>query len=513
MFSYGITQILIDKEGNNMKKLLPFLLTFSLAYGFAMPLMAEQTTEEAPKVEETTPSQDSQPKSDEQQLQGFMVRHQISSEQVTKGTQVKPDPFTLLHTLKADIVKYLQDNKPLKLKTTVTPLFSERLSKELEGIPSLLLETFIGKDGKGETKFDIPKYIRTVPEDENGGEVYINWGGLDGQFDYPDTFETITADITLQGLNIEEKDAFAMDMRQLAFVADLDKDLLPVKIDTDLAVLAFRDENSIMVVLNDLELKTEMQKTASQVEINTGSFVIGDSGLGIAKKPASKFKQLKFTFGGEEQKGIANFTSQFSIKRLELFETIVDEGLKLNHKMDVALNNLDAPATAQLQQTVRELKNQLHSGKISEDILNFAMFGQLMQLAPAFLAKSPEIVLSNIVIDTNTKGDLKGDLKLGINGKKAKSLNNMMELLMAMTMQADFNINKPLLKLGLTATLGSEGQADTRIKALIKDKTLVETEDSYILSATIVDNKLTLNGQDMGAPMDLFMLLMPLAIQ
>ena len=496
-----------------MKKFFPLLLTTALAYCFSAPVIAEQATNVA-KPSQAENTEPSQAENTESQLQGFMVRHQVNdAKKPTEAEQIKPDPLVLLHTLKNDVVTFLKESKPLTLKTTVAPIFSARLDKELKGIPALTLDTFISDEGKGETKFDIPKYRRTVPEDENGGEVYIDWGGLDGQFNYPDTFETIAADITLRGLTIEEKDAFVMDMRQLGFVAELDKDLLPVKVDTDLTVLTFRDENLTTVVLNDLELKTEMQKTASQVEINTGSFVIGDSGLGIAKKPASKFKQLKFTFGGEEQKGIANFTSQFSIKKLELFETIVDKGLNLNHTMDIALNNLDAPATAQLQQTVRELKNQLHSGKISEDILNFAMFGQLMQLAPAFLAQSPEIVFSNIKVNTKEKGDLKGDLKLGVNGKKAKSLNNMMELLMAMTMQADFNINKPLLKLALTTTLGSEGLADTRIKALIKDKTLVETEDSYTLSATIVDNKLTLNEQDMGAPMDLFMLLMPLAIQ
>jgi len=100
-----------------------------------------------------------------------------------------------------------------------------------------------------------------------------------------------------------------------------------------------------------------------------------------------------------------------------------------------------------------------------------------------------------------------------VNGQKAKSLTNMMELLMAMTMQADFKIDKPLLNLALTTTLGSKGLADRRIKALLTDKTLAETENKYTLSATIVDNKLTLNNQDMGAPMDLFMLLMPFAVQ
>ncbi|WP_353570623.1 DUF945 family protein [Candidatus Albibeggiatoa sp. nov. BB20] len=493
-----------------MKKLLPLLLTTALAYCFTMPSMAEDavnTTEEA-KVEETTPPQATE--SDEQ-LQGFVIRHQLNNAQITEGIRVKADPLVLLHTLKADVTKYLQQGKPLNLKTTVTPIFTERLDKELKDVPSLILDTFIDAKGQGKTKFDVPKYNHTVPEDENGGEVLIDWKGLDGQFVYPETFEQVQTDLTLQGLTISEDKVFSMELGQLKFVADLDKDLLPIKMNTTLPMLIFQDETS-KLMLADLALATKMHKTASQVEVSNGELSIGSANFGVGGKTNSELTSFELTFGGEEKDEAVNFVSQLSIKNWSLSKDIAGEELALSHQMDLALNNLDAPATAQLQQTVRELQNQLHSGKISEDILNFAMFGQLMQLAPAFLAKSPELSLSNIKLETN-KGNLNGALQLGVNGQKAKSLNNMMELLMAMTLQGDFKMGKPLLKLALTATLGSAGQADTRIKALLKDKTLVETENNYTLSATIVDNKLTLNGQDMGAPMDLFMLLMPLAIQ
>jgi hypothetical protein len=492
-----------------MKKLLPLLLTTALAYCFTMPVLAEEATIKKSEIEETTPPDTSQ---EESELQGFEVRHQIGKGQISEGTQVKPEPLLLLHTLKEDVAQYLQqEGKPLDLKTIVTPIFAENLDKELKDIPSLTVDSFINEEGQGISKFDVPIYQHTVPEDENGGEVSINWKGLDGQFSYPETFETIKTDLTLQGLEIAETNAFSMKLGTLKFVADLDKDLLPIKIDANLPELTFQDMASTLS-LSDLVLKSQSEKTTSGVEIGNGKFRLGQARYDIGQKTNSELKLLTLSFGGGEQNKIVSFTSNLSIENWSLSEAIAGETLEINHEMDAALSNLDASATAQLQQTIRELQNQLHSGQISEDILNFAMFGQLMQLAPQFLAKSPSFTLSNIRFNTN-KGNLKGHLDLGINGQKAKSLNNIMELLMAITMQADFNIDKPLLKLALTATLGSEGQADTRIQALLKDKTLIETENSYTLSAMIVDNKLTLNGQDMGAPLDLFMLLMPLAIQ
>jgi hypothetical protein len=471
---------------------------------------AINTTEEA-NVEQITPSQEAIEPESEKQLQGFMIRHQINNAKITEGTQIKPDPLGLLHALKADVIKYLAKNKPLNLKTTVTPLFAARLDKELKDAPSLILDTFVNAEGLGLTKFDVPKYKHTVPEDENGGKVLIDWKGLDGQISYPETFEQVKTDLTLQGLKISEDKIFSMELGQLKFFADLDKDLLPIKMNTTLPTLVFQDEAS-KLALTRLALETETQKTTSQVEVSSGKLSIGQINFTVADKTNSELKSLEFTFGGEEQNETISFTSTLSVEKLTLAKSVTGEALTLNHQMDVAFNNLDAPATAQLQQTVRELQNQLHNGKISEDILNFAIFGQLMQLAPAFLAKSPELALSNIHLNTN-KGNLNGALQLGINGQKARSLTNMMELLMAMTMQANFKMDKPLLNLALTTTLGSKEQANTRIKALLTDKTLVETENNYTLSATIVDNKLTLNGQDMGAPMDLFMLLMPLAIQ
>ncbi|MCV6637647.1 DUF945 family protein [Candidatus Albibeggiatoa sp. nov. NOAA] len=511
MGSPSVARYWLDDEGHNMKKLLPLLLTTALACCFTVPTMAEDAavSKEAKKVEETaTPQADET----DTQLQGFVIRHQVDNAKMSEGENIKADPLVLLHTLKADVTKYLETKKPLNLKTTVTPILAERLDKELKNVPALILETFIDEEGQGETKFDVPKYKHTVPEDKNGGEVDIDWKGLDGQFVYPETFENIKADLTLQGLSISEKDAFSMALGQLKFVAELDEDLLPLKMKSTLPSLMFKDDMS-KLTLAKLALETEMQVTASQVEISQGKFNIGNASFDVANKNNAKLQAFQLTFGGEEKDKTVSLMANLSVKDWTLSEAIMGETLTLNHTLDVALNHLDAPATAQLQQTVRELQNQLHSGKISEDILNFAMFGQLMQLAPAFLAKSPELALSNIHISTKNKGKLNGNLQLGVNGQKAKSLTNMMELLMALTMQADFKMDKPLLKLALTASLGSEGSADTRIKALLKDKTIVETEENYTLSATIVDNKLTLNGQDMGAPMDLFMLLMPLAIQ
>ncbi len=493
-----------------MKKIL-FLTT--LAYCFTVPIAAFATDGIAPQetvIEESATKESTVSQQEEAQLQGFIVRHQLADTKTSEGTQVKADPLVLLHTLKTDIAKFWEQNKPLNLKTTVTPIFSERLDKELKDAPALVLDTFISKEGKGKTEFDVPKYQHTVPEDENGGEVSIDWQGLEGQFSYPATFEQIKTDLTFSGLEITEKNAFSMKLGRLTFVADLDKDLLPIKMTSNLPLLVFEDEMS-KLILADLALKTAVQKTASQVEISQGELSVGSVNLGIGGQTASELNLLKIKFGGEERNETVSFTSRLSIEKWKLSEAIIGEALILNHKIEAALDNLDAPATAQLQQTMRDLQNQLNNGKISEDILSFAMFGQLMQLAPDFLAKSPELNLSNIILNTD-KGNLVGGLSLGINGQKAKSLKNMMELLMAMTMQADFKIAKPLLNLALAATLGSEGQAETRIKALLKDKTLVEKGDDYTLSAVIVDNKLTLNDQDMGAPMDLFMLLMPLSV-
>jgi hypothetical protein len=436
-------------------------------------------------------------------LQGFVIKHKLGEAEPTAGIELSPSVFGLLSRFRHDVAHYASQNQPLDLMTEINAVFVDDLQENLSQLPTLILNTSVDEQNQGHSRFDIASYQHEIHDEDSGETITVNWQGLDGQLTYPISFAEIKLDLILQGLSIVDSQ-FALELGRWTLITALDKDLFPMKLNSNLPSLTIRDEEQI-ITASDISLNFDTSYTSSEVEISQGEFSIDEISINEADMDIGRVQKLNLTFGGEELDGSAFLHTKLAIEKFLLSG---DDAIESSKQLTLELNRIDAVALASLQKTVRELQTKLNEGAISEEIFNFAIFGQFMQLAPQFLAKNPELALSKFQLNTS-EGNLLADLHLGIDGSKTKSLADTAELMMALLFKAELSIDHNLLERALITVSGDKAQAQAHIEALVKDRTLLKEGRKYTLSANIKENKLSLNGQDMGTPTDLLMLLLP----
>ena len=150
------------------------------------------------------------------------------------------------------------------------------------------------------------------------------------------------------------------------------------------------------------------------------------------------------------------------------------------------------------------------------------MLGQFMEEAAKFVPKSPEIALTEFIINTS-QGDLEADVNFGVDGKKVISLETPFLIIPALWASVEFKIDKTLLNTIVEMMITHRMQESLPGKAMsqaelaqIRAMTmqqfpfnlLVEgKQNNKKLVADLKEGMLTLNGQQIPLFQLLFSLL------
>jgi len=478
-----------------MTKILKMAATSLLVSGmtFPLPLLAGKIIG-APPLPATSDSQVDDTATDSANMFSIRLQHRFNDSQPLPPETIAivseafaKNPLVFFETLKKNFSKHLeQQNKPVQVNTELELLLPKGKQECLDKLPTLSIETQIDKAGAGQSKVVFPAFRHQVPK--KCGQGLIDWKGLDGQFNFTDQFENLTANLNIAGLTIEEDGVFGISLGKTALSGVFDSRFMPIQMGLNLPSLKAGGNTDRQFDLQQVVFKLNTEKTPKGVDLNNVNFNVGHldfAGFG------SKFRLegLAVTTSGEEQNGSINYTVQTQLGQLAMpAMPRFKEGLEVSHEGKLVFERIDEEALFALQTLARQLAGQQYN-----PMLQMMVLSQLMQVAPKLLAKSPGVALNSLVLKTS-KGDLQGQFNVSLDGQKVTSLTTPAALIRALQAQANFTIGNELLEL-ITATFKI-----SLIKALLVD---AGDGKSKKLIAVLKGRDLRINGMTIplfGAP-------------
>jgi uncharacterized protein YdgA (DUF945 family) len=477
-----------------MNKALQLTATSILVSGMslALPLQADSLASEASKAnrpsDTTADSAYRTVSASSEETLGFTLQHRFNGGKPlpTETIKISPDQIdenplqTILKALKQNFSKHLEkQTKPLQIDTELELLLPARATKVLTQLPKVSIKTNVESDGSGKSDLVFPAYRREVPA--KFGKGLIDWKGMDGQFSFTNQFETLTAALNIAGFTLEEEGKFAASLGKTTFSGTFDADLKPTQM--NLSLPSFKaGENHEQLNLQAVTLKLNVDKTPKGLELKNANLNVGQVGF-TESGSKTQLEGFLLTTVGEVQNGAINYTLQTQIDKLLISDNALKGALELSHVGKLTFSRIDEEALLALQTTAHQMRGQ-------EDHPMFLMMilGQLMELAPKLVAKSPEIALTPFTV-TTSKGNLQGNLNIRLDGTKVTDLATPF-LIKALQAQANFTIGKKLLEQVVSAL-----EVDF-IKLL-----LIDTGDgNYKLVAELKNGLLTVNGVPIPLP-------------
>ncbi|HEW98609.1 MAG TPA: DUF945 family protein [Beggiatoa sp.] len=428
------------------------------------------------------------------------------------------NPLVLLAELKKHFSPHLKKHeKPLEIDTTLDFVLSPELLRDFGRWPSVSIKTLVDSKGVGKSDVVFPAYRREVPA--KSGKALIDWKGLTAQFTFTGQFENLTVASNTAGLLVEKPGEMRLSFGQSTFNGAFDADLEPTEIDLNLPSFAFQDDAG-SVKANNLIFKLNIEKTSKGVGLDASVLKVGHFDVSQLEKGFQiSLDNLALTTDAESQGDVLNYTVGGQIGKLTLPKEMTGN-LKINSVAgQLAFQRIDEEGWLALQNRTRELAGELET---EYSVTPLLMLGQFMELAPKFVPKSPQMALTQFVMETS-QGQLKADVSFGIHGNKVISLDNPLFVISALWANVDFSIDKRLLNLIVEKMSRQERQESlagepmseaelAKIKAKMMQEfpfnLLVEGEanNDKKLVADLADGMLTLNGQQMP----LFQLLLSL---
>ncbi|MFK5970703.1 MAG: DUF945 family protein [Candidatus Marithrix sp.] len=393
-------------------------------------------------------------------------------------------PSLLLKLVRDSLSKHLQV-LPVKINTELDLLLDKTK------LSTISIATNIDQDGKGISDVILPAYKFS------NNETAFAWNGLKSHLTFTDNFTNLIADTKFAKLNITKKDKLFITLDGIDIYSVFDADLQPSKLQVNIPSLQVQ-ENDNTVNLQNLIAKIDIKKIATGLEI--GNLTLQLKHIDFTENNiTTNLNNLHLVTDTQEQNDVINFNLQANTDQIELSEAMGSGLGNIMQTGNISLHNLDTSSLLILQKKF----HRLHDNPMAA----FIMFSALMEVAPNFLAKSPEIKLNQLLIKT-AKGNLQGDFRIGLDGSKAKRLL-LPVLFNALTAEANLTINKKLLEQAMInhfqQTLDNKKSAEDakvaaekQIKTYLASKILVEIADNYKLIASFNNGKLLVNGQEMS---------------
>lgn len=436
-------------------------------------------------------------------IEGFTLQHRVDDEK-SPATKVKPNPLVLLQTFKKGLMELLkQHDKPLEVNSEINLIGSQELTKEIGALPTLTVQTTIDAQGQGQSNLLFPEFLIKQ------GQESLVWKGFTGQMKFTETFDSFETSLNIAELTVQDKGKFSLAVSPFNFNGTLDADFLFNQMNFNLPALTLvesKGKENEEIKLTDLIGNFSVEKTSSGLELGNGMFKVGKLGVTQNTAPMFLLNDLSVSASGVEQDNLVNYTVRTQIDQLVVNDLAPGGSIDMSSTGNLEFRRLDVEVIKELQKTMRNL--QMQSGAMSEEMLGIIVLGKFMELAPAAIAKSPELGLSGVNLKTQD-GQLQGDMTVGLEGKKVTSLKTE-QLLEGLHGQAEFQISKTLLEKFLSPTPKSgkksksqkeEMTAQQQIDSFLEEKWLVDAGDgNYKVVASLQDRKFVLNGQEIPLP-------------
>jgi uncharacterized protein YdgA (DUF945 family) len=516
-----------------MNKLLQLIVTSLLVSGLSLPLQAAppllDLAKTAPEISAMSPVSLSS-----KDTLRFTLQHRLNGGEPLPIETIeiplkkfKANPLVFLKVLKQNFSKHSEKRtKPVQIDTKLEFLLPAAANQKLGKLPPLSIKTNIDSDGAGKSDLVFPAFRRVVHQQIGMGKVIIDWKGLNAQFTFTETNQTLVSNIAGLLLENEEK-ALSASLGNTTISGQFDANWVPTQMDLNLLTLNVRDNsglNAKLFNLHDLSIKFDSHKTRKNLELAQLNFKVGHLDLSYDDFKSSLDGLALRAYGDEAQGGVINYTLLTQIDRL-VFPTPgtfgkIGKTSWVSYVGNLVFRRLDEEALSVLQTTAKQLRHKT----VDPTTIGFIMLGKLMEEAPKLLAKSPEIALTQLSVKTPT-GNLQGNASVRLDGKKATSLD-LAVLRSALLGQVTFSISKRLLKQTLAnqiydsirkevaedkqqlgeddlAFLKQQAQAasEQQISMFVTLNWLVDRGDgNYEIVADFKNNKLMVNGVVMPLP-------------
>ncbi|MDM8558368.1 DUF945 family protein [Candidatus Parabeggiatoa sp. HSG14] len=284
------------------------------------------------------------------------------------------------------------------------------------------------------------------------------------------------------------------------FSGELDTDFLPIKLDFNLP--QFKTNNDYYQIdMQNVAFHFKVNTTSKGIDLGNLDFKMGRFVIDVQMMDfATALRDLVVTGVGEEQEGFINYALHTKIGEWRIPDILeVGKDLDISYASDVEFRRIDAKALLTLQQTTRELSKQLFNDEISEEQVDPVLLEKFMEVVPQLLAKSPEIALTSMELET-PYGELEGNLILRFDGKKSISFetkeNFDATVIPALQAQAEFSVSKRLMEMALMLEFEDETTVNKQLNEIIFSRLLIDVgNDTYKSVVSFQKGQLTVNDQ------------------
>jgi hypothetical protein len=488
-----------------MNKILKLTATSILLTGmsFTQPLLAKETVERADTLKDEVTQFLTKKFS-------FTVQHRINRDKplpeetlVFPIKKIKDQPGIILDAFRESFLKHVDKSskQAVNITSAIDVYLPNRLSRGIGNLPTIFMVTKLNSDGSANSTLFMPEKKREMKHSyrDDSEKATVYWKGLNGKLSFSKEFESVTTQLNFLGITLNTEKGSSFSWAASTLNGTFNHNLTPKNMEWSLPELKVNYAGKVINLIGMLG-KLNLVEIENGLKIGNLDFKIQQAHF-KDEKTESKFDNLSFKLNSELKDNVINIAIQEQIENLLL----PGKETPINYAANVNINNIDAKTIYEIQETMRTLRT------VEDDHAKLSiLLGKLIQVVPQFLARSPEIVVTNFNV-TTPKGNIKANASINIDGKKALALTPSI-LLSSIGTEINFTeISKHLVKKALMDKalhdLSAEKSADVEklatanseaaLKKYIAKNWLVDLDDkNFKLTIQFKDNKLLVNGKE-----------------
>jgi hypothetical protein len=373
----------------------------------------------------------------------------------------------------------------------------------LQEFPALRLHTSYTDADKGQTLIKQAPFSYRMNEKNDSGT--LEWQGIDGVLNFSADLVAAALNLNMPGLSLHidsnTGDKVALNFSQLLAALSLDADNEPQHARVQLEkFMLLADDGTLKLEKLAAEMNIQEHIPAlklADTQLNIGHFSFTDQQITELAADDVQFS-TKATFNQPGQ----YFSYDFNIiaERLHLPRTL-SESDNINYRSSLVLNKIDAAAVAQIQKTLRLLRQQ----KMPPEMIGISIMGKFLEVLPVLLAQSPQLELREFKLYTD-KGTLEASASLSIDGSKPLDFNDSAAITQVLQGHANLRASRNVIVDILAAQFKSQSDSnDTEeqhafvtheLERLEKEGMLVADGEHYTLNALFKQGILLINGKE-----------------
>ena len=386
--------------------------------------------------------------------------------------------------------------------------------------PIPVLAIFKGKAGPAPVLSVLDSQIKLVPAEGKGNaELFAKIPPIDVRT-VISFGNKATADMSMPSFELDLEEGDKLSWKGFTGRVDYDTNQFHSLSDLESPGLEIDGEDSTLTI-TDIKAWSELSHPTPDAEYPTGDVNFTVAKLDFLAKPGAKLKNLTITgivFKGNnsEKGGLLDSSHSMVFDELTFGSDKYGPG-----GYELSISNIDSKSWKKLQTLINENRNAADSEE-----LKARFTGELVNLLPGFVSKSPRIELKKLSLET-PGGKLEGYLGIYADGEGLENVDlaeNPILMLAVLTADAGITVSKELFVSALTDYKKEEvlenmkaagddpptdeelaelaaGAAEDEINILVSGDILVEKDDFYTIEATYKAGQVIINGQpiDLGA--------------